>query len=47
MEPILRTENLTICFGGHTAVDQVNFNMPEKKFKINYWTKWSWKNNLL
>ena len=33
MEPILRTENLTIKFGGHTAVDHVNFEMPEKHFK--------------
>lgn len=33
MEPILRTENLTIRFGGHTAVDQVNFTMPEKHLK--------------
>ena len=33
MEPIIRTENLTIHFGGHTAVDHVNFEMPEKHFK--------------
>jgi len=33
MEPIVRTENLTIRFGGHTAVDHVNFEMPEKHFK--------------
>ncbi|MHA6261105.1 ABC transporter ATP-binding protein [Sporosarcina sp. CAU 1771] len=33
MEPILKTENLTIKFGGHTAVDHVNFEMPEKHFK--------------
>ena len=33
MEPILKTENLTIRFGGHTAVDRVNFEMPEKHFK--------------
>ncbi|MFD1926673.1 ABC transporter ATP-binding protein [Sporosarcina siberiensis] len=33
MEPILRTENLTIRFGGHTAVDHVNFSMPDKHFK--------------
>ena len=33
MEPILRTENLTIRFGGHTAVDHVNFEMPAKHFK--------------
>lgn len=33
MEPLLRTEQLTIRFGGHTAVNQVNFEMPEKQFK--------------
>ena len=33
MEPILRTENLTIRFGGHAAVDQMNFSMPEKHLK--------------
>ena len=33
MEPILRTKNLTIRFGGHTAVDHVNFEMPENHFK--------------
>ena len=33
MEPILRTENLTIKFGGQTAVDHVNFTMPPKHFK--------------
>ena len=33
MEPILRTENLTIKFGGQIAVDHVNFTMPEKHFK--------------
>lgn len=33
MEPLLKTENLTIRFGGHTAVDHVNFEMPEKHFK--------------
>lgn len=33
MEPILHTENLTIKFGGQTAVDNVNFEMPEKHFK--------------
>lgn len=33
MEPILRTENLTIKFGGQTAVDHVDFVMPEKHFK--------------
>lgn len=33
MEPLLRTERLTIRFGGHTAVDQVDFEMAEKQFK--------------
>ena len=33
MEPIIRTENLSISFGGHKAVDRVNFEMPEKHFK--------------
>lgn len=33
MEHILRTENLTIKFGGQTAVDHVNFVMPNKHFK--------------
>lgn len=33
MEPILRTENLSIQFGGHKAIDGVNFVMPEKHFK--------------
>ncbi|WP_093269183.1 ABC transporter ATP-binding protein [Psychrobacillus sp. OK032] len=33
MEPILKTENLTIKFGGQTAVDHVNFTMPAKHFK--------------
>lgn len=33
METILRTENLSIQFGGHRAVDNVNFEMPEKHFK--------------
>lgn len=33
MQPILRTENLSIQFGGHRAVDGVNFEMPEKHFK--------------
>ncbi len=33
MEPILRTENLTIKFGGQTAVDHVNFVMPPRHFK--------------
>lgn len=33
MEPILITKNLSIRFGGHTAVNRVNFEMPEKHFK--------------
>lgn len=33
MEPILQTKNLSIRFGGHTAVDNVNFSMPEKHLK--------------
>lgn len=33
MEPILRTENLSIQFGGHKAVDRVNFEMPKNHFK--------------
>ncbi|WP_391122898.1 ABC transporter ATP-binding protein [Psychrobacillus sp. L3] len=33
MEPILRTENLTITFGGQIAVDHVDFVMPRKHFK--------------
>lgn len=33
MEPIIRTENLSIQFGGHKAVDGVNFSMQEKHFK--------------
>lgn len=33
MQPILRSENLSIQFGGHKAVDSVNFAMPEKHFK--------------
>lgn len=33
MTPILKTENLSIKFGGHTAVNQMNFEMPEKHFK--------------
>ncbi|SES11631.1 amino acid/amide ABC transporter ATP-binding protein 1, HAAT family [Psychrobacillus sp. OK032] len=33
LEPILKTENLTIKFGGQTAVDHVNFTMPAKHFK--------------
>jgi branched-chain amino acid transport system ATP-binding protein len=30
---ILETKDLTIKFGGHTAVDNVSFSVPEKKFK--------------
>lgn len=33
MTPILRTENLSIKFGGHTAVNQMNFEMPKNHFK--------------
>ncbi|MBK3495032.1 ABC transporter ATP-binding protein [Viridibacillus sp. YIM B01967] len=33
MEPIIRTENLSIQFGGHRAVDGVNFKMQAKHFK--------------
>ena len=33
LESIIRTENLTIQFGGHLAVDNVNFEMPAKHFK--------------
>ncbi|WP_339251351.1 ABC transporter ATP-binding protein [Sporosarcina sp. FSL W8-0480] len=33
MEPIIKTENLTIRFGGHTAVSKVNFEMPAKQLK--------------
>ncbi|MEO4052473.1 ABC transporter ATP-binding protein [Solibacillus sp. CAU 1738] len=33
MQPIIRTENLSIQFGGHLAVNGVNFEMPEKHFK--------------
>ncbi|WP_088007021.1 ABC transporter ATP-binding protein [Indiicoccus explosivorum] len=33
MEPILKTEKLTIRFGGHTAVDSVDFEMPANHFK--------------
>ncbi|WP_412103410.1 ABC transporter ATP-binding protein [Rossellomorea aquimaris] len=29
----LETKNLTIKFGGHTAVDNVSFTVPEKEFK--------------
>ncbi|TFE01509.1 ABC transporter ATP-binding protein [Jeotgalibacillus salarius] len=30
---LLETKNLTIQFGGHTAVDDVTFSLPEKQFK--------------
>ncbi|XXM73947.1 ABC transporter ATP-binding protein [Lysinibacillus sphaericus] len=30
---ILETKDLTIKFGGHTAVDHVSFTVPEKEFK--------------
>jgi branched-chain amino acid transport system ATP-binding protein len=30
---ILETKDLTIKFGGHTAVDNVSFTVPEKEFK--------------
>jgi branched-chain amino acid transport system ATP-binding protein len=30
---ILETKDLTIKFGGHTAVDNVSFSVPEKEFK--------------
>ncbi|MBM7579679.1 ABC transporter ATP-binding protein [Jeotgalibacillus terrae] len=30
---LLETKNLTIQFGGHTAVDHVSFSLPEKEFK--------------
>lgn len=33
MEPIIRTENLSIQFGGHLAVDHVNFEIPSNHFK--------------
>ncbi|WP_017381441.1 ABC transporter ATP-binding protein [Paenisporosarcina sp. TG-14] len=33
MTTILKTENLTIRFGGHIAVDHINFEMPENQFK--------------
>lgn len=33
MTTILKTENLTIRFGGHTAVDHINFEMDENQFK--------------
>lgn len=33
MEPILKTENLTIRFGGQVAVDHVSCEIPEKHFK--------------
>jgi len=33
MNPILKTENLSINFGGQTAVDNVTCEIPEKHFK--------------
>lgn len=33
VDPILKTENLTIRFGGHTAVSKVNFEMPARQLK--------------
>lgn len=33
MDPILKTSNLSIKFGEHKAVDNVNFEMPAKHFK--------------
>jgi len=32
-EPILATRGLTIAFGGHVAVSEVNLTMPERHFK--------------
>lgn len=33
MQPILKTENVTIQFGGQVAVDHVSCEIPEKHFK--------------
>ncbi|MGE8205166.1 ABC transporter ATP-binding protein [Heyndrickxia sp. NPDC080065] len=33
MKPILETKNLTIQFGGHTAVNNVSLTIAEKQFK--------------
>ncbi|RLQ97257.1 ABC transporter ATP-binding protein [Falsibacillus albus] len=33
METILETNGLTIQFGGHKAVDDISFSLPEKHFK--------------
>ena len=33
MEPILKTNNLSIKFGEHKAVDSINFEMTAKQFK--------------
>lgn len=33
MEPILQTSDLTIAFGGHIAVNKVNFTVKENEFK--------------
>ena len=33
MNSIIETRDLTITFGGHTAVDSVSISVPEKHFK--------------
>ncbi len=33
MEPVIKTDNLTIRFGGQIAVDHVSCEIPEKHFK--------------
>lgn len=33
MDPILKTDELTIRFGGHTAVSNVSFEMPARQLK--------------
>ncbi|MEH7122573.1 ABC transporter ATP-binding protein [Bacillus sp. JJ1773] len=33
MTPIIETRDLTITFGGHVAVDSVNFSVPSNHFK--------------
>ena len=33
MQFIIETSDLTITFGGHTAVDSVSISVPEKHFK--------------
>ena len=30
---LIETDNLSITFGGHTAVDSVSISVPEKHFK--------------